>query len=176
MAQMTVGAATTNEDYLNRRAEQLVIEGYRFLAGLADSRAKLTSPSVLRLYHDNLGEPAGAEAAVALERLVAALKTFRASPIAAYPPGSRFISPDEVLVLGIIAGIQHWDEQIFRACLKQLCAESDRIRVAASAETFAMALHNAGMILAPLPFSLRARIVRQSEIRRQKVPASITLH
>lgn len=176
MAQMTVGPATTTEDYLNRRAEQLVIEGFRLLAGPADNRPNPASPSVLRLYQDNLGAPAGAEAAAALERLVTALKSFRASPLAAYRSGSRFISPDEVLVLGIIAGIQHWDEQIFRVCLTQLCAESDRIKVAASAETFAMTLYNVGMILAPLPFSLRARIVRQTDTRRQKAQASITLH
>ena len=176
MAQMTVGPATTTEDYLNRRAEQLVIEGFRLLAGPTDGRPNPASSSALRLYQDKLGAPAGAEAAAALERLISSLKAFRSNPLAAYRRGSRFISPDEVLVLGIIAGIQHWDEQIFRVCLQQLCAESDRIRVAAAAETLAMTLYNVGMILAPLPFSLRARIVRQSDNRPQKAQTSVTLH
>lgn len=176
MAQVTVGTATRAEDYLNRPAERLVIEGYRLLAGATSDGGTPSLSGTLCLYQNELGVSAGAEAAAALERFMTSLKACAINPLTAYRPGSRFISPDEVLVLGIICGIQHWDEQIFRVCLTQLCAKTDLLKVAASAETFAMTLRNCGVILTPLPLSLRARITHLSETKRHTSTGATTLH
>ncbi|NWJ25505.1 hypothetical protein [Rhizobium sp. RM] len=176
MAQDTGTYAPTTEDYLNRRAEQLVLEGYRLLADPIDDMRDRSAPAALRFYQDKLGASAGAEAAAALERFMTSLNTCAFRPLVAYRAGSRFISPDEVLLLGIVAGIQHWDEQIFRVCLTQLCPETSLIKVAASAETFAATLRNLGVVLAPLPLSLRARITRQSETGLRASRATKTLH
>jgi hypothetical protein len=176
MTDIAVNAATDAESYLHQKAERLVLEGYRLMSATADADVAAPTEAVLRFHQATLGTGPGKETAVALERFIAALNANASGSLIAYKPGSLFLSQDELLLLGTIAGIQHWDEEIFRLCLRRLCRKSGLIKVAASAEALTVTLRNFGMILKPLPSKLRGRIIRQAETISYAHTGSQTLH
>jgi hypothetical protein len=175
MSGLTSSSATMN-DYFDRKAEALVLEGFRLLThGVEASRAE-PGRHTRSFYRDLLGETDSATAIKALERFVSTLASCASAPLNAFQPGSRFISRDEVFILGIVASIQNWDEQTLRHCLEQCCVQNRMIEVAAAAEAFALTLTGLGMVMKPLPTRLRGRITTIAAKEAGRKPAPATMH
>lgn len=149
--------------WLARPAERLVLEGCR----------RLTSPHggwepALELYRDLMGGKAGEAVLVELVRFLAVLGPCAQCPLKAFPAGSNHLTRDEALIMALVAGIQHGDEQVTETCLTSLACANRCREVEAAAANFAIVLRSFGQRLMPIPLPAVEDILVRSR--------SVTLH
>ena len=157
-----------NGCYFARPAERLVLEGCRlWSAGAYTGRDSFRETARL-LYEELLDRPRGRLALAELSAFVSVLGQCAACPLKGFAPGVHHVTRDEVLLLGLLAGIQHGDDPVISACLDKLSCASRCEEVATAAASFAITLRSFGQRLAPIPLHVVDDILVRSR--------SVTIH
>ncbi|WP_370321534.1 hypothetical protein [Oricola sp.] len=162
--------------YLARPAERLVLEGYRhWTCGFATGDG-MSWRSATELYQDILGGHGSATAVQALSDFVSTLGRCATCPLKTFASGSSHICRDEVLVMGLIAGIQNDDEEATALCLSELSCETRCDEVALAAGAFALVLRGLDKHLIPIPASVLRDILARSHPAWRDTQSNRTLH
>ena len=162
--------------YLARPAERLVLEGYRhWTCGFATGDG-MSWRSATELYEDILGGHGSATAVQALSDFVSTLGRCATCPLKTFASGSSHICRDEVLVMGLIAGIQNDDEEATALCLSELSCETRCDEVALAAGAFALVLRGLDKHLIPIPASVLHDILARSHPAWRDTQSNRTLH
>ena len=137
--------------YFERHAERLVLDGARlWQLGNRTGEARHFR-NARRLYHDILGQMRATPVLGELAVFVAALGRCASCPLKAHMPGENHVTSDEVLLLGLIAGVQHGDDPLVGTCLDGLTCPARCDELAHSAARFAVTLRAHGHLLRPIP-------------------------
>ncbi|QKV20647.1 hypothetical protein HTY61_12350 [Oricola thermophila] len=162
--------------YFARQPERLVLEGYRhWTRGLA-TRSREPWDQAALLYSDTLGVRCATTALHALSEFVTALGRCAACPLKTFESGSNHVCRDEVLVMGLIAGIQNHDEAAASLCLTELSCASRCDEVALAAGSFALVLRGLDKTLLPIPAHVVRDILDRSRASAYAGRPSPTLH
>ncbi|MAZ19228.1 MAG: hypothetical protein CL535_23250 [Ahrensia sp.] len=162
--------------YLARPAERLVLEGYRhWTCGFATGDG-MSWRSATELYEDILGGHGSATAVQALSDFVSTLGRCATCPLKTFASGSSHICRDEVLVMGLIAGIQNDDEEATALCLSELSCETRCDEVVLAAGAFALVLRGLDKHLLPIPASVLHDILARSHPAWRDTQSNRTLH
>lgn len=148
--------------YLDRPAEMLVLEGYRNWTDGILRQSKDPWWKARMLYSSELGATDGPQTFQALSDFIETLGLCANSPLKTQPTGSEGLCRDEVLILGLIAGIQHGDESAIRVCVDTLSCASSHNRVMLMAGTFASLLKLSNLTLFPIPASVLMKIIKDT--------------
>lgn len=161
--------------YLNRPAEQFVLEGYRSIAhGIAEKRIEFWE-EFDRSVAIRLGDVAAQPLLVALHELVIELGRCAVCPLRMQDLHARSICRDESLIMALIAATQIGDDETVKICTRSLACPSQYARIAAKAGILAALLKANGLILLPIPLSAVSEILNTTA---EQMPwtSSTTLH
>ena len=139
------------DPYLSRRSEQLVLEGYRFWSSGIITGDERFLQRAWDLFSRNLGMAEGQLALDALTKFTRTLGLCATCPLKTNHIGCPHLCRDEVLILGLLAGIQHNCETTIILCLDELSCPSRCQEVIEAAEIFATTLKTLGRTLVPVP-------------------------
>ncbi len=154
--------------YFARPAERLVLEGCRLWSAGSYTGRDSFRESARLLYEELLDLPRGRLALAELSAFVAVLGRCASCPLKGFAPGVHHVTRDEVLLLGLLAGIQHGDDPVVSACLDKLACANRCEEVAMAAASFAITLRSFGQRLAPIPLPVVEDILVRSR--------SVTIH
>jgi hypothetical protein len=167
---------STAAAYLARPAERLVLEGYRRWISGAASGSLEPWQEAAALYRTILDDRGATAAVHALSEFVATLGRCATCPLKIFECGSRHICRDEVLVLGLVSGIQNHDETAATICLDELTCPTRCDEVALAAGSFALLLHGLDKTLLPIPAHVVRDILNRSRTPWGGASHTTTLH
>lgn len=162
--------------YFARPAERLVLEGYRSWTGAAAAGDPQAWLGTVELYRDILGDRGTLAAVRTLFDFVSTLGRCATCPLKTFGTGSHHICRDEVLVMGLIAGIQNHDDEAASLCLTGLACETRCDEVAMAAGSFALVLHGLDKTLLPIPAPVVRDIMERARPVWRGAEAARTLH
>lgn len=143
--------AFSTEDYLKQPCEYLVLEGYRsWSKGIIKGDISCLNDT-LNMFASQLGSRSGRLALDALSSFIKTLGLCSTCPLQSSPTGCDFVCRHEILILGLLAGIQHDDETAIMLCLNELSCTNRSAEVLTSAEILAVTLRNLDRALRPIP-------------------------
>ena len=138
-------------EYLARKPERLVVEGYRnWLNGCAQGDAGAWD-SAWNLYATELGSSEGRIALDGLAVFVNALGRCASCPLRFFPSKACHLCRDECLVLSLVAALQHGDDDAGRMSAEGLACSTRCVELTAAAGDYAMRLKMFGCTLLPIP-------------------------
>lgn len=144
--------------YLRQGPENLVVNGYRnWIAGLVEKDRRYWDVA-WQAHAEALGAVEGQIALDALSALIGQLGVCARCPLRFYKPGAGHLCRDECLMLGMIAGAQHGDENTLIAAAKMLSCSNACAEVIDHAGAYAAVLLGQNQRLAPIPFAALADI------------------
>ena len=161
------------DEFFSRPAEQLVLEGYRYWSKGYALGSIVPWEAARAMFLDNLGNDNGRRALSSLSNFVSILGNCASCPLKTYPYGARHLCGDEVLILGLISGIQYDDLESTSLCLELLSCPSQCDHVATAAGEFALVLKTMNKILLPIPKQVIESVVSGA---KHAHPAKSTLH
>lgn len=141
----------TVDEFLSRPAEQLVLEGYRYWTNGYALGSIGPWEAARKLFASTLGEENGRRALSSLSYFISVLGKCSNCPLKTHPYGARQLCQDEILILGLISGIQYDDPTATFLCLKHLSCSSQCEDVATAAGEFALVLKSMNKLLLPIP-------------------------
>ena len=150
------------EAYLKRPAEMLVLEGYCNWAEGILMRSTEALDTAHFLFTSNLGEKERTLIFNALSRFVEVLGLCSICPLKIQPKGTMGMCIDEVMILGLIAGLQYDDRDAAEVCLNTLTCTNRCDEVALAAGEFALTLRSSGMVLFPIPANILSELAADS--------------
>ncbi len=149
--------AFPTEDYLKQPCEYLVLEGYRLWSKGIIKRDISCLNDTWNMFASQLGSRSGRLALDALSSFIKTLGLCSTYPLQSGPTGCDFVCRHEVLILGLLAGIQHDDETTVVLCLSELTCTNRSAEVLTAAEILAVTLRSLEKPLRPIPIkALRA--------------------
>jgi len=152
----------TPEQYLSLPCEHLVLEGYRsWSTGIRTGNYDYWA-NAWNLFAVKLGTKEGRLALNALTQFTKTLGLCAACPLKTNPIGSHSLCIDEVMILGLISGIQHCDETTISLCLDGLSCPTRCDEVLNSAEILATTLHSLEKTLFPVPANTIKAIITEN--------------
>ena len=137
--------------YFNRPPERLVLEGYRHWLADFDTGSVAPWEMSFTLYTDMLGPEDGRRALTELSHFVRTLRRCAACPLRSFPFGAHHVCRDECLTLGLIAALQHRDEDAAATCLGAMTCPALKGQVGEAARCFAAMLSELELRLLPIP-------------------------
>ena len=144
---------TQAQAYLDRVSEQLILDGYRsWSKGLITGNVSLWN-DVWNMFAVQLGTRNGKLALDALSNFTRTLERCSSCPRKTNHAGCNFLVRDEVLILGLISGIQHDDETTIAICLDELSCPSRCDEILIAAEILAVTFRGLERVLLPIPAS-----------------------
>ena len=161
-----------DDEYFSRPAEQLVLEGYRYWSNGYALGSIQPWEAARALFINKLGNLNGRRALSSLSNFISVLGTCATCPLKTYPYGARHLCRDEVLILGLIAGIQYDDKQMTNLCLRHLSCPTQCDHVAVAAGEFALVLKTMNKVLMPIPLEVIQQVIKGEPFNHQQ----ITLH
>ncbi|GAB4353731.1 MAG: hypothetical protein Kow0026_11930 [Oricola sp.] len=162
--------------YFSRPPERLVLEGYRHWAFGVATGNRAAWQRAAGLYRDIIGVPGAGAALDALSEFVSTLGRCAACPLRTFESGSHHVCRDEVLVMGLIAGIQNHDDAAAELCLTELSCATRCDEVAMAAGSFALVLRGLGKTLLPIPACVVRDILARSRASTHVALTTPTLH
>ena len=159
--------------YLRQPPENLVVNGYRnWVAGLAhaDSRYWDVAWSV---HAKALGAIGGQQALDVMAELVSRLGACATCPLKFYKPGAGHLCRDECLVLGMVAGAQHGDDEMLLQSARLLTCSDACFDVVDHASAYAAILLGHNHKLTPIPLSAVVDIDMRSAAAASRTSASL---
>lgn len=152
-----------NGDYFERRAERLLLEGYRHWTAGFQTGSITPWEMGWSLYVETLGQEKADLLTADMQAFVRTLKLCGACPLRAFPFNSRHLCLEECLTIGLIAGLQG-DEEAAEFCLSRLTCSARCEPVRHAAQRLADTLLSLDAKLLPVPRSvLDDIIVRATE-------------
>ncbi|MEM7289734.1 MAG: hypothetical protein AAF412_05090 [Pseudomonadota bacterium] len=137
--------------YLARDGEHLVLEGYRrWCSGVITgnhSHWKIAEQT----FTTRLGKQEAGLALDALRKFTQTLGCCASCPLKTSPAGCQSLCRDEVMILGLLSGIQHGEQTTIFLCLDALVGQNSNQQVLIPAEMLATVLHTLGKTLLPVP-------------------------
>jgi len=138
-------------DYLKQPSAYLVLEGYRsWSKGIITGDISCWNDA-WNMFAVKLGLQNGRLALDALSNFTKTLGICASCPLKSSPAGCNFVCRDEILILSLIAGIQHDDETVITLCIDELSCPNRYVEVLTSAEMLAVTLRSLDNILMPIP-------------------------
>lgn len=137
--------------YLKRDAEHLVLEGYRFWSSGIICGDLAHWDAAASLFQDEMGISEGPLALEALKEFAKTLGLCAHCPLKTSPVGCKFLCRDEVMILGLLAGLQHGEDTTVALCLDALAPQYRHLKILNAAETLATVLRTFGKALLPVP-------------------------
>lgn len=162
--------------YFARPPERLVLEGYRHWTFGAATGSREAWQRAAGLYRDIIGEQRSAAAVHALSDFVSTLGRCASCPLKTFESGSHHVCRDEVLVMGLIAGIQNHDRAAAELCLTELSCAARCDEVAMAAGSFALVLRGLDKTLLPIPAHVVRDILARSRAAGRAAQSTPTLH
>lgn len=148
--------------YFERAPEKLVLEGYRrWIAGF-DTGSVAPWELTFTLYTDLLGPAEGRRVLSELSHFVRTLRQCALCPLRSFPFGAHHICRDECMTLGLIAGIQHDDEEAAQLCLGAITCSARQELVGEAASSFADSLSELDHQLLPIPTAVLQNILSRA--------------
>ena len=158
--------------YLRREPENLVVNGYRsWILGLIEKDAAHWEQA-WNAHARSLGSDAARIALDGLQELIRTLGACATCPLRFHKPDTGHLCRDECLILGLIAGLQHGDEDAAWQSATGLSCAAKCGQVMAASGTYAFSLKHADRVLLPVP----AAAIRDIELQSAQRSASTTLH
>ncbi|MEL6504911.1 MAG: hypothetical protein AAFQ10_10720 [Pseudomonadota bacterium] len=155
----------SNQTYLERTPEKLVVEGYRYWTSGFDTGSIQPWELAWDLYNKILGPDDAGQAVTALSGFVRTLKTCAACPLRSFPFQSRHLCIEECLTIGLLAGVQNGDDAA-ELCLQHLSCPQRCHQVEAAAQVFGKTLLQLNQRLLPVPCHVINDVLkRQNPIR-----------
>lgn len=142
---------STSHDYLKQASEHLILEGYRSWSKGIITGDKSCWNDTWNMFATKLGAQSGRLALDALSNFTKTLRICATCPLKSSPAGCDFVCRDEVLILGLLAGIQHGDETAITLCLDELSCPNRCDEVLTSAEVLAVTLRSLDRTLMLIP-------------------------
>lgn len=139
------------ENYQGRVSEELVLEGYRHWTSTIITGDQAHWRNASNMFISKLGRREGYLAFDALNLFTKALGVCAACPLKTRPIGCVSICKHEILILGLISGVQHGDDTAVTLCLDGLSCSQRCNEVLNAAEIFATTLRALDNILLPIP-------------------------
>ena len=134
-----------------KTSEFLVLEGYRHWgSGVIQKDCKYWKLAS-KLFVERLGEKPGTLALKALTEFATIPGHSAREPLKTCEMGCPRICRDEILILGILAGLQHGDETAITLCLDGLIHQGDHDQVLTAADALACVLRSVDNVLFPIP-------------------------
>ena len=140
-----------SQDYLARPCEYLVLEGYRHWSSGIITGNHLHWQNAWNLYAVKLGTEEGRLALNALTKFAKTLGLCATCPLKTSPIGCNHLCRDEVLILGLLSGLQHGEDTTVTLCLDGLTCPSRCEEVLIAAEALATTFRSLGKLLLPVP-------------------------
>ncbi len=162
--------------YFSRPPERLVLEGYRHWTFGVATGSREPWQRAAGLYQDIIGERGSTAAVHALSEFVSTLGRCATCPLKTFESGSRHVCRDEVLVMGLIAGIQNHDGAAAELCLTELSCAARCDEVALAAGSFALVLRGLDKTLLPIPAHVVRDILARSRVTGRAAQSTPTLH
>ncbi|MDF1609082.1 hypothetical protein PZ897_12925 [Hoeflea sp. YIM 152468] len=160
--------------YLRQQPENLVVNGYRnWIAGLMHSDSRYWD-AAWSAHAKLLGTVDGQIALDAMSSLVRQLGACATCPLRFYKPGAGHLCRDECLVLGMVSGAQHGDEDSLVQSAKLLTCSDRCIEIVDLASAYAAVLLGHSQKLSHIPLSVIVDIDRRSAFAA--VQSSGSLH
>ena len=175
-------AGTQNHDncdcpaaaYLRQPPENLVVNGYRnWVAGLAHADERYWD-AAWTAHARALGETDGRAALDVMASLIRQLGACATCPLRFYRPGAGHLCRDECLVLGMVAGAQHGDEDTLVQSARLLTCSRACHDVIDRASAYAAILFCHGQRLTPIPLAALVDIDMRSSFAAP--PAGTSIH
>lgn len=141
----------SSHQYLERSGEHLVLEGYRYWSSGVITGDYSHWDKAWNLYAVRLGTKEGKIALDALTKFTKTLGLCAACPLKTSPVGCQHLCRDEVMILGLLSGIQHDEQTTITLCLDGLVCPKRCEEVLIAAEVLAITLRSLGKILLPVP-------------------------
>jgi len=139
--------------YLRQPPENLVVNGYRnWIAGMAHSDSRYWD-AAWASHAKVLGAIDGQIALDAMASLIRQLGACATCPLRFYKPGAGHLCRDECLVLGMVSGAQHGDEDILVQSARLLTCSDACVEVVEHASAYAAILLGHRQRLTPIPLS-----------------------
>ncbi|MEM9332035.1 MAG: hypothetical protein AAGA53_11960 [Pseudomonadota bacterium] len=137
--------------YLVRPGEHLVLEGYRYWSCGIITGDYSHWERAWNMYSVILGTKEGKLALDALTKFTKTLLLCASCPLKTSPIGCQNLCRDEVMILGLLSGIQHDEKTTITLCLDSLSCPNRCEEVLFAAEVLATTFHSIGKILLPVP-------------------------
>lgn len=158
--------------YLRREPENLVVNGYRsWILGLIERDAAHWEQA-WNAHARSLGSESARIALDGLQELVRTLGVCATCPLRFHKPQTGHLCRDECLILGLIAGLQHGDEDTAWQSASGLSCAAKCSRLVAAGGTYAFSLKHADRVLLPVP----ANAIRDIEQQSVQITPNTTLH
>ncbi|MEP3275132.1 MAG: hypothetical protein ABJN26_08335 [Stappiaceae bacterium] len=151
----------TPQDYCKREPEKLVLQGYRLWSMGIVTQEYTHWEDAWNLFAGTLGADDGRFVMDAMVRFVRTLGRCAACPLRTHAPESAWLCQDEILVLGLIAGIQHGDDKAVQFCLNALSCSSRCSDVELAAGEFALTLRSLDKRLLPISLEVLGNTLGQ---------------
>lgn len=159
--------------YLERLPEGLTVNGYRnWVAGYM-TQVETHWDRCRREFMSVLGKHDGQLAANALGHLVRNLGHCATCPLKCHAPGSDHLNSDECMLLGLIASIQHGDDEAMEESVNALSCRAKCSQVVAPAGEYAIILKSVGSLLLPIPAAVLAEIHANNQFTDNKFKPTI---
>ncbi len=140
-----------NNPYFDRAPEKLVLEGYRRMIAGYDTGSIAPWELSWSLYQSLLGEAHGARAITDLTLFVRSLRKCASCPLRAFPFGAHHVSREESLALGLVASLQHGDDETAKLCAAAMSCPLRCGELTQSARPLAKTLSELDHKLLPIP-------------------------
>ncbi|MEP6356618.1 MAG: hypothetical protein ABJ081_08045 [Hyphomicrobiales bacterium] len=136
--------------YLGKMPETLVLKGYRYWSlGIATQDADLWNKA-WNLFATKVQKESAKACMHALIIFIKTLGVCATCPLKTLQPACEELCRDECLVLGLISGFQHGNDEAVDFCLKTLSCPKKYDEIAFAAGEFAFTLKAAGFLLIPI--------------------------
>ncbi|WP_224408224.1 hypothetical protein [Afifella sp. IM 167] len=137
--------------YLDRPAEQLVVNGFRlWVAGYQTGEIEHWSEA-WNLFAQRVGDSRARTSVTQLAYWVRSIFLWRSDPIRCFASGCPHICRDECLAVSMISACQNQDSTCLEFCLGRFCGFADRSEPLEAALSFASVLDSQGQRLMPVP-------------------------
>jgi hypothetical protein len=160
-----------SEDYFLRRAERLLLGGYRYWT--AGFRTGSITPWEMSwsLYAEALGQPNADRLTTDMQAFVHSLRLCGSCPLKAFPFNARYLCLEECLTIGLIASLQG-DKEVAEFCLQRLGCPANCEPVRVTAQRLADTLADLDARLLPVSQSVIDEIIRRVENQRARLSAN----
>jgi len=149
----------SSDAYITRTPECTVLLGYRYwLSGCVHANQSFFEKCD-QVHVSTLGPEHGSVASSALATFLETLGVCATCPLRFINCQKYHLCRDECLVLSLIAGIQHGDDDVQKIAAETLTCPTKAGPVIANAGTYAFALKTGGSVLTPIPLETIQHII-----------------